>query len=114
MAPTIEKRNFFSAVVEHPGDAVTLAALLRLGGWGLNAAGTAKSGDSFTGDNAQIIPTSDAYVGGDDSVDATTGVLASGAQPFNVTAWCRGVVAADDIWIFSTGAQDIQIVFQSV
>lgn len=117
--PTIFKRNFFSETVEHPGGAVTLAALMRLGGWGLNPDGS-KSADSFTGDNAQFIPTTDMYVGWDENVrDAAAdplyaGILASGATPFNVTAWCRGVVATDDIWIYSAAAQAVQIVFQSL
>lgn len=111
--PTIEKRNFFSDTVEHPGGAVTIAALLRLGGWGLNAAGSAKSADSFVGNNIQIIPTTDAYIGNDDTTDATN-VLATGGSPFNITAWCRGVAAADDVYVYSAASQDMQLVFQSV
>lgn len=117
--PTISKRNFFSETVSHPGGAVTLAALLRIGGWGSNADGS-KSADSFTGDNIQIIPTTDMYIGWDENVRDVSapplyaGVLASGATPFNVTAHCRGVAAADDIWAYSPGVQDVQIVFQSI
>jgi hypothetical protein len=110
--PTIFKRNFFSDTVAHPGGAVTLAALLRIGGWGLNPDGS-KSADSFTGDNVQFIPTGDAYVGWEDTTDATD-VLAAAGQPFNVTAWCRGVVATDDVYVYSLAGQDIQLIFQSV
>lgn len=105
--PTFTKKNIFSDTVAHPGGAVSIAALLRIGGWG--AAGTV---DSFTGDNVQIIPTTDAYVGNDSTTDATN-VLAAGGDPFNVTDYCRGVVAADDIFIYSAGPQNIQIFFQS-
>lgn len=120
--PTIQKRNFFSETVSHPSGAVTLAALMRLGGWGTDSSGN-KSADSFTGDNAMFIPTTDMFVGWDENVaDAADvgppvlykGVLAVGGDAFNVTAWCRGVAAADDVWIFSAGVQDMQIVFQSV
>lgn len=110
--PTIFKRNFFSDTVAHPGGAVTLAALLRIGGWGLNPDGS-KSADSFTGDNAMIIPTTDAHVGGESTADATNTLAAAGI-PFNLTNYCRGVVAADDIYIYSLAGQDMQIVFQSV
>lgn len=122
MAPTIRKRNFFSETVSHPGGAVTLAALLRLGGWGTDDTG-AKSADSFTGDNAQFIPTTDMYVGWDENVsDAAAvgppvlyqGVLAVGGDPFNITSHGKSLAAADDVWIFSAGVQDVQIVFQSV
>lgn len=122
----ITKENFFSRTVSHPGSVVTLAALMRIGGWGLvrdslGAVTTQKSADSFTGDNAQFIPTTDCYVGDDEFVrDAAgagvyQGVLASGGIPFNVTDYCRGVAAADDIYIYSpAGVQNIQIVFQAL
>lgn len=122
MAPTIQKRNFFSETVEHPGGAVSLAALMRLGGWGTGSDGS-KSADSFTGDNAQFIPTTAMYVGWDENVaDAPDvgppvrykGVLAADDTPFNVTAWCRGIVDAESVWIFSAASQDMQIVFQSI
>lgn len=109
--PTIFKRNLFSDVVAHPGGVVTLAALLRIGGWGLNPDGS-KSADSFTGDNVQFIPAADAYVGWESTTDATD-VLAAGTEPFNVTDYCRGVVATDDVYIYSLAGQNIQIVFQS-
>lgn len=112
--PTFEKRNFYGGTVTHPGtSAISLAALLRLGGWGLNAAGDAASMDSFTGDNVQFIPTTNAYVGFDNTTD-NTGVLAAAGLPFNVTDYCRGVVATDDVFVYSLAANAIQIVFQSI
>lgn len=105
--PTFVKRNFFSDTVLKPAGVVTVAALLRIGGWG--AAGTV---DSFTGDNVQLIPTDDLYIGWDDTVDATN-TLAAAGQPFNVTAWCRGVAATDDVFTYSLGAQNVQVIFQS-
>lgn len=106
--PTFTKKNFFSDSVAHPGGAVSIAALLRIGGWG--AAGTV---DSFMGDNCQFIPTTDAYVGNDSTTDATN-VLAAGGDPFNVTDYCRGIASADDVFIYSAAGQNIQLIFQSV
>src|ERR1700704_296333 len=111
MGATITKENFFSRTVSHPGGAVTLAALMRIGGWGfvrdsLGAVATQKSADSFTGDNVQFIPTTDMYVGDDEFVrDAAgagvyKGVLAAGATPFNVTDYCRSVAATDDVYVY--------------
>lgn len=129
MAPTITKKNFFSRTVAHPGGVVTLAALMRLGGWGsvpdADGQPTAqKSADSFTGDGATIIPeTATMWVGDDVFVrDAAgvgppivyAGVPAIADQAFSLTDYCRGVVAADDVYIYSVGAQAMQIVFQSV
>lgn len=102
-----------------------MAALMRIGGWGLvrdslGVVTTQKSADSFTGDNVQFIPTTDAFVGDDEFVrDAAgagvyKGTLAVGGDPFNVTDYCRGVVATDDVYIYSAGVQDFQIVFQSI
>lgn len=123
--PTVQKANFFSRTIAHPGGAVTLAALLRIGGWGLqrNSSGvstTDKSADSFVGDNVQFIPTTDMFVGDDQFVSNAAGagvyqgVLATGGSPFNVTDYCRGPVLADDIFIFSLAGQNMQLIFQPV
>lgn len=129
MAPTITKKNLFSRVVSHPGGAVTLAALMRLGGWGLvpDANGqptTQKSADSFTGDGGSVIPeTATLYFGDDEFVrDAAgvgppivyKGVPAVATQPFSLTDYCRGVVAADDLYVYSIAPQNVEIVFQSI
>lgn len=129
MGATITKKNFFSRVVAHPGGAVTLAALMRLGGWGYvpNALGqptTQLSADSFTGDACTIIPnTATIYVGDDEFVRNAAGagppivyqgVPAIAGQPFSLTDYCRGVVAADDIYVYSVAGQDVQVVFDSI
>lgn len=129
MAPTITKKNLFSRVVAHPGGVVTLAALLRLGGWGFvpdaNGQPTAqKSADSFTGDGGTVIPeTATAYFGDDEFVRNAAGVgppivykgvPAIAGQPFSLTDFCRGIVPSDDLFIYSVGAQNVEIVFQSI
>lgn len=126
MGTTITARNFFSRTVSHPGGVpLTLAALKRLAGWGLshdanNTPTTQKSADSFVSDGATILPqTSDVYVGDDQFVAAAAAVgppvlyrgsLAIMGQPYSLTDYCRGIVADDDVWIFSALAQDIEII----
>lgn len=129
MAPTVTKKNFFSRTVAHPGGVVTLAALMRLGGWGLvpdtNGQPTSqKSADSFTGDGGTLIPeTASMWVGDDEFVrDASgvgppivyAGVPAAALQPFSLTDYYRGVVAADDIYVYSVAGQNVEIIFQSI
>lgn len=125
MAPTIQKRNFFSRTVAHPGGAVTLAALKRIAGWGFNvdsngAPTTDKSADSFVSDGATINPlSSDMYVGHDAFVSAASavgppvlyrGVKAAVDSYFNLNDYCRGIVADDDVYIYSALAQDLEII----
>lgn len=129
MGATITKRNFFSAVVAHPGGAVTLAALKRLAGWGFvpnanNEPTTQKSADSFMSNAATIIPTSDAYVGHDEFVrDAAAagppvlykGSLAAGGQPYSLPATAdRGIVDDNGTWIYSSAGQDIEVITQGI
>lgn len=137
--PTFIKRNLFSRTVAHPGDggagsaAITLAALMRLEGWGTqsltatnvsdpnNPIGTAKSLDSFQGDGGTLIPqTADVYVGDDEFVaDAAAvgpprlyrGSKAVAGQPFSLNDYFRAPIDANDVSIYSV-AQNIEIIFE--
>jgi len=53
----------------------------------------------------------DAQVADADTATTYTGVPAGANVPFDLAAWCRGIVDAENIWIYSAGTQDIQIVF---
>lgn len=126
MGATVTRENFFSRTVSHPSGAVTVAALLRIGGHGFNRDANGqptadKSVDSFLSDNVQFIPTTDMYVGDDKFVrDAAgagppvvyRGVRAAGGEPFNVTDQCRAR-GTEDVFVYSAGVQDVELVFQS-
>lgn len=127
--PTFTKKNFFNRTIAHPGGVITLAALMRLGGWGYvpdaNGQPTAnKSCDSFTGDACSIIPeTATMWVGDDEFVrDAAgagppivyAGVPMVAGQPFSLTDYCRGIVPTDDVYIYSVAGQPAEVVFQSI
>lgn len=103
---------------------MTLATLMRSApsvigspAWGTNADGSI-SMDSFSGNACDVTALTgtvyygyDAEVADTDSASTYKGVPASANTPFDVVAWCRGIVDADAIWIYSATTQDMQIVF---
>lgn len=125
MATVLQRRLFSRTVSITGGTAVSLAALMRAApavtgtpAWGTNADGSV-SMDSFEGNAAQVTPLSSAvYFGYDarvaDADAATTykGVLAGANTPFNLASWCRGIVDAENVFIYSAATQDLQIVFE--
>ena len=123
---TILARKLFSRRVEITGGAaISLGALMRAAPavtgtsqWGKNADGS-PSMDSFEGNGGSIIPVADTvYFGFDDNVadaDAAgtyTGVPATAGQPFTLSSFCRGIVDADAIYLYSPNTQDLDIVFE--
>jgi hypothetical protein len=75
--------------------------------------------DSFQGNGGSVIPvTAEVYFGYDSHVadaDAATtykGVPAAAAQPFSLSDFCRGIVDADAVFIFSATTQDADIIFE--
>lgn len=103
---------------------MSLAALKRIAGWGLdpdsnNSPTIAKSMDSFMSIGGTVIPVSDAYFGDSQYVRDVAavgspvlykGVLAAGGQPFSLNDYCRGVVDDETVFIYSTAGQDMEII----
>lgn len=125
MGATIQKRNFFSATVAHPGGAVTLAALKRLLGWGFvmdsnNVATAQTSADSFMSSSGSLIPqTDDVYVGHDSFVSSAAaagppvlyrGSKAAAGQPYSLTDYFRGPVDDNTVYVYSAAGQDIEVI----
>jgi hypothetical protein len=122
---TILARKLFSRTVSITGGAaVTLATLMRNApavtnspAWGTNADGSI-SMDSFSGNACDVTPLEsivyfgyDAQVADADTASTYQGRAAGANVPFDVVAWCRGIVDADNIWIYSAATQDVGIVF---
>jgi hypothetical protein len=122
---TILARKLFSRTVSITGGtAVSLAALMRAApavtgtpAWGTNSDGSI-SMDSFSGNACDITPLSsivyfgyDARVADADAATTYKGRAAAANTPFDLAAWCRGIVDADNVFIYSAATQDIGIVF---
>lgn len=85
--------------------------------WGKNADGSI-SMDSFEGNACDVTPLSsivyfgyDAQVADADTASTYKGVPAGANVPFDLAAWCRGIVDAENIFIYSAATQNMQIVF---
>ncbi len=123
---TILARKLFSRTVSITGGAaISLAALMRAAAavtgtsaWGLNADGSV-SMDSFEGNSCTIIPASGIFYFGFDAhvADADTATTYKGAsativgEPFELASWCRGIVDAESIFLYSPSTQNLSIVF---
>jgi len=123
---TILSRKLFSRTVSLTGGtAISLANLMRSAPavtgtpqWGENTDGSI-SMDSFSANAASVMPETetiwfgfDAQVANADTASTYTGVPASANTPFNLAVFCRGIVDADNIWMYSSGTQSLQIVFE--
>lgn len=118
---SINARKFFSRRVTIPSNqALSLYALMQLAPatasdavWGFNADGTFPSLDSSWGDGATIIPASQTvYVGRSADVTAANGVPCNATVPYNLVDYCGAIVDTEQVFIYSTNAQGIDIVFQ--
>jgi len=122
---TILQRRLFSRTVEITGGtAISLAALMRSAPavtgtpqWGENTDGSV-SMDTFEGNACDVTPLSsivywgfDAQVSDADTASTYQGVAAGANVPFDLAAWCRGIVDAENVFIYSAGTQDVAIVF---
>lgn len=126
--PTIIKRNFFCRRISITGAvSISLADLMRSGAavtgtpaWGTNSDGS-KSADSMIADGASVIPaTEDLFFGYDAQVanaDAATtykGVPTGAGQPFTINDFVEGPVDASNIFLYSAGTQDVDIIFTGI
>lgn len=126
--PTITSSKFFSETVTLGGASATrLADLMRTAGYGFekdanNAITTTPSLDSFIGGQCFIIPqTYTAWVGHDQYVSSSAlaappprlyqGVPAAAGESFNVVQNPRGIIDANNIWLYSDFPQSVSIVF---
>lgn len=123
---TILARKLFSRTIEITGGtAISLGALMRSAPavtgtpqWGENADGSI-SMDSFEGNAGFVMPETetiwfgfDAQVADADTASTYTGVPAQANSPFNLAVYCRGIVDADAVFLYSDGDQNVQIVFE--
>ncbi len=123
---TILARKFFARTCSITGGAaISLAALMRAASavtgtpaWGTNTDGSV-SMDSFEGNECTVTPsTGIVYFGYDARVtDADTASSYKGASvtipnTFDVASWCRGIVDAENIFLYSPSTQDLSIVFK--
>lgn len=127
MATILARKLFSRRVSITGGTAISLANLMKSApgvtgtpAWGKNADGSI-SMDSFSGDGGTIIPvTGDVYFGFDsqvadaDAAGTYKGVPAVAEQPFSLTDFCRGIVDANQVWIFSATSQDVDVIFQGI
>lgn len=122
---TILARKLFSRTVSITGGtAITLGALMRSAPavvgtpqWGKNADGSI-SMDSFEGNACDVTPLSsivyfgmDAQVADADTASTYKGRAAGANVAFDVAAWCRGIVDAENVFIYSAATQDMGILF---
>ncbi len=124
MATILERKLFFRSVSITGGAAISLATLMRTTLavtntplWGKNTDGTV-SMDSFEANMCNIMPLSGImYFGYDANVsDANTATTYKGSQrvvntTFTIAAYCRGVIDAENVWLYSTSTQDINVEF---
>lgn len=128
MGATVSKRNFFSRRVSITGGtAISLADLMRSAAavtgspaWGTNSDGS-KSADSTIADGVTVTPaTATLYVGYDAQVadaDAATtykGFPVSSGVAFTVNDFNEGPVDASNIFLYSVGTQNVDIVFSGI
>ncbi len=85
--------------------------------WGQNADGSV-SMDSFEANACDVTPLSsivywgyDARVSDTDGASSYKGVAAGANVPFDLAAWCRGIVDAENVFVYSAGSQSMAIVF---
>lgn len=122
---TILARKLFSRTVSITGGAaVSLATLMRNApavtgtpAWGTNTDGSI-SMDSFEGNACDVTPLSsivywgyDARVSDTDGAATYKGVAAAANTPFDLAAWCRGIVDAENVFVYSAGSQSMAVVF---
>ncbi len=122
---TILARKLFSRTVSHAGGvSVSLASLMRgasaVSGtpqWGENTDGSV-SMDTFEGNACDVTPLSsivywgyDAQVSDTDGASTYKGVAAGANVPFDLAAWCRGIVDAENVFVYSAAGQDLAVVF---
>lgn len=125
MATILERRLFARTVSITGAAAISLAALMRAAAavtgspvWGKNTDGSV-SMDSFEGNMCTITPAAGAvYFGYDAKVaDADTASTYKGmaitivGEPFEIAAYCRGIVDAENIFLYSPSTQDLTILF---
>jgi hypothetical protein len=125
MATILARRLFSRTVSITGGAAVSLATLMRNApavtgtpAWGTNTDGSV-SMDSFEGNECTVTPSTgivyfgyDARVADADTASTYKGASTTiGATPFDVAAWCRGIVDAENIFLYSPSTQNLSIVF---
>ncbi len=124
MATILARKLFNRTVSITGGAAVSLATLMRNASavtgtpaWGTNTDGSV-SMDSFEGNACDVTPLSsivywgyDARVSDTDTASSYKGVAAGANVPFDLAAWCRGIVDAENVFIYSAGTQNLSIVF---
>ncbi len=124
MATFLARKLFSRTVSVTGGTAISLAAIMRSAPavtgtpkWGTNTDGTV-SLDSFEGNACDVTPLSsivywgfDAQVSDTDTASSYKGVAAGANVPFDLAAWCRGIVDAENVFIYSAATQNLAIVF---
>ena len=125
MATFLARKLFSRTCSITGGAAISLASLMRAApavtgttAWGKNTDGTV-SLDSFEANAATVTPLAgDLYMGYDAQVaDADAAATYKGAYaavntPFDLAAWCRGIVDAENVYLYSPSTQSLNIVFQ--
>lgn len=118
---SLNARKLFSQRVTIPsGQALSFYALMQLAPatpndaqWGFNPDGTFPSMDSSYGDGATIIPASQTvYVGRSIDTSPANGVPCGATVPYNLQDYCRGIVDTEQIYVYSTNAQAMDVIFQ--
>lgn len=117
---TINARKFFSKRISMPSNqALSLYAMMQLAPataneavWGFNPDGTFPSMDSSWGDGATLIPVSQSvFVGDSADVTAATGVPVAPGVPYGLQDYCPGIIDAEAVFVYSTNAQSIDVIF---
>jgi hypothetical protein len=125
MSTTLARKFFARTVSITGGAAVSLGDIMRAApavtgspAWGTNTDGT-PSADTFEGNMCTITPAAGVvYFGYSAQVaDADTASTYKGAsitivgEPFEVAAYCRGIIDAEHIFLYSPSTQDLTIIF---
>ncbi len=124
MATILERRFFARTVSITGGAAISLAALMRAASavtgspaWGTNTDGSV-SMDSFEGNECTVTPSTgivyfgyDAHVADADAATTYKGASVTIPYTFDVASWCRGIVDAESIFLYSPSTQNLSIVF---
>lgn len=125
MGSTLARKLFSRRVTIPANQAISFYGLMQLAPattgnpvWGQNADGSPSMDSSF-GDGATIIPASfNLYVGNSSGVSSANsastyiGVPVTAAQAFVLNDYWPGPVDTEQIWLFSTAPQEVDLVFQ--
>lgn len=83
--------------------------------WGYESTAlTQPSMDSILGSEAIITPDANVYVGVDNTVSPTTGIVAAAGQNFSLQdVGPRGMIDPNQIWLYSQSGSGMAVTFQA-